>query len=145
MQGGYGAGVVESLVCVAAVILVDQRGRVLLQLRDELAANHPNYWGLPGGHAEPDETPLATASRELWEETGLRPDGELVLFGRQELPQTGRLKHYFCGATSASQADVVLGEGAAIIFVDGDEVLNGRPFTSGTAEMLERFLASDIY
>lgn len=32
---------------------------------------HGRYWGFPKGHAEADETPQATASRELKEETNL--------------------------------------------------------------------------
>lgn len=32
------------------------------------------YWILPKGHAEGDETPLVSATRELWEETGLVPE-----------------------------------------------------------------------
>ncbi|MGH2604916.1 MAG: NUDIX domain-containing protein, partial [Dehalococcoidia bacterium] len=32
------------------------------------------FWEPPGGGAEPDETPLETARRELTEETGLSPD-----------------------------------------------------------------------
>lgn len=31
-----------------------------------------SYWVLPKGHAESNETPLQTATRELFEETGLR-------------------------------------------------------------------------
>lgn len=30
------------------------------------------YWGFPKGHAEPEETPMDTARRELFEETGLK-------------------------------------------------------------------------
>jgi 8-oxo-dGTP pyrophosphatase MutT (NUDIX family) len=30
-----------------------------------------NYWGFPKGHKENDEMPLETATRELFEETGL--------------------------------------------------------------------------
>ena len=41
-------------------------------------------------------------------------------------------------------ADVVLGEGAAMLFIPPSELL-GRPFTPGTAEVLERFLASPEY
>lgn len=135
----------DSLIPLAAVLLVDRGGRLLLQLRDEHAPNHPNVWGLPGGHSDPDEEPAQTATRELWEETGLHPDGDLVLFARQELPEFGRVKHYFCGSTSASQDDVVVGEGAAIVFVPPDQLHDGRPFTPGTAEVLARFLASADY
>ncbi|MFC8617871.1 NUDIX domain-containing protein [Micromonospora purpureochromogenes] len=130
---------------VACVLLVDPAGRLLLQLRDGKAAYHPNVWGLPGGHREPGETAAETASRELYEETGLRPDGELRLFASQELPELDRVKHYFCAATRARQEDVVLGEGAAMLFVPPGEVLDGRPYTPGTVEVLTRFLASPEY
>lgn len=134
---------------IASVILVDRAGRLLLQLRDEHAPNHPNVWGLPGGHAEPGETPVEAAVRELWEETRLRPDGELNLFARWELPATAvapkREIYCFYGATSASQDDVVVGEGAAIVFVPPEQVLDGRPFTPKTARALARFLSSAEY
>ncbi|MBN9377806.1 MAG: hypothetical protein BGO14_04275 [Chlamydiales bacterium 38-26] len=32
---------------------------------------HAGHWGFPKGHPEPQETPLETATRELFEETGL--------------------------------------------------------------------------
>lgn len=42
-------------------------------------------WNLPGGKAEPDENPLQTAIRELYEETGLKLDSgvdiEHIYFG----------------------------------------------------------------
>ncbi|MFG2100100.1 NUDIX domain-containing protein [Micromonospora echinaurantiaca] len=130
------------MISISAVLLVDRDGRLLLQLRDEHAPNHPNVWGLPGGHGEPGETAEQAAARELREETGLRAEHGLCLFARQELPELGRVKHYFCGATGAGQDDVVLGEGAAILFLPAEEVLDGRPFTPGTAEVLARFLGS---
>ncbi|GAA1621213.1 NUDIX hydrolase [Catellatospora bangladeshensis] len=135
----------DAPVELAAVMLVDRTGRLLLQLRDEHAPHYPNIWGLPGGHVEPGETPAEAAPRELLEETALRPEEPLRLFLSQPLPATNRLKHYFYGPTSAVQDDVVVGEGAAIIFVPAGEILDGREFTPGTAVALAQFLASDEY
>ena len=133
-----------AVLMIACTFLVDRDGALLLQLRDDKAPYFPNVWGLPGGTIEAGETPAEGAARELWEEARLRPDGPLRLFARQELPDQGRVKHYFYGTTSARQSDVVLGEGAAMLFVPAAEVLD-RPFTPGSAEIIERFLASPEY
>ncbi|MBQ1034752.1 MULTISPECIES: NUDIX domain-containing protein [Micromonospora] len=133
------------MVVIACVLLVDPDGRLLLQLRDSNAPHHPDVWGLPGGHGEPGETPEQAAERELWEETGLRADGPLRPIAVQPFPELGRVKHYFLGRTRARQEDVVLGEGAAMVFVSGDEVLDGRPWTPGAVEVLTQFLASPEY
>jgi 8-oxo-dGTP diphosphatase len=132
------------VIHVACTFLVDRSGSLLLQLRDDKAPYYPNVWGLPGGAIEAGETPVEGAVRELWEETRLRPDGELRLFTQQELPEQNRVKNYFYGTTSARQEDVVLGEGAAMVFIPPAEVLD-RPFTPGSAETIKRFLASPQY
>ncbi len=36
-----------------------------------LILHNKGHWGFPKGHADPGETELQTAQRELWEETGL--------------------------------------------------------------------------
>ncbi len=59
----------------ASVIVEDERGRILLQLRSD---NH--CWGYAGGSVELDESIEAAAARELFEETGLVPNS-LELFG----------------------------------------------------------------
>ena len=50
----------------AAIVLRDDRGRVLLQRRTDF-----DFWGLPGGVLELGEDIQTCARRELLEETGL--------------------------------------------------------------------------
>jgi ADP-ribose pyrophosphatase YjhB (NUDIX family) len=54
---------------VAAAVLVEQEGRVLLVRR----ANEPfrGLWTLPAGFVDADEDPASAAARECLEETGL--------------------------------------------------------------------------
>lgn len=59
----------------ASVIVVDECGRILLQLRSD-----NNTWGYAGGSVEIDEKVEDAAKRELYEETGLVAD-DLQLLG----------------------------------------------------------------
>lgn len=126
---------------IACTFLLDRTGAVLLQLRDDKAPYYPNVWGLPGGAVEPGETPLEAATRELLEESALRPAASLRLFRRQVLPAERRAKNYFYGTTTSTQSDVILGEGAAMLFIPAAELLD-RPFTPGSAEVIAAFLRS---
>ncbi|AUH33644.1 8-oxo-dGTP diphosphatase MutT [Paracoccus tegillarcae] len=58
------------IVLVAAVLLIDPDGRVLLAQRPE-GKSMAGLWEFPGGKIEPGETPEAALIRELHEELGI--------------------------------------------------------------------------
>ncbi|MFV0301421.1 MAG: (deoxy)nucleoside triphosphate pyrophosphohydrolase [Paracoccus sp. (in: a-proteobacteria)] len=58
------------IVLVAAVLLIDPDGRVLLARRPE-GKSMAGRWECPGGKVEPGETPEAALIRELHEELGI--------------------------------------------------------------------------
>ena len=130
---------------VALVLLIDRSGAVLLQHRDGNTSVSPNQWGLPGGRIEPGETPEEAARRELLEETGLTAgDLEPLWNGprpfEEGFPHTVTV-HVFRGTTDATQDDVVVGEGRAMVFVPRDKVLD-RDLAASTAAVLPVHLAA---
>ena len=58
------------IVLVAAVLLIDADGRVLLAQRPE-GKSLAGLWEFPGGKVEPDESPEQALIRELHEELGI--------------------------------------------------------------------------
>jgi 8-oxo-dGTP pyrophosphatase MutT (NUDIX family) len=133
---------------VVVVFLVDPEGRILMQHRDLHAKVSPNQWALPGGKIEDDESPEEAARREVLEETGLTVDGiEHYLTGTRPSVSTvdGLVEmHVFCGPTDATQDDVVLGEGQAMVFLTPQEAL-ARDLGVTAALLVPGFLASPQY
>jgi 8-oxo-dGTP diphosphatase len=133
---------------VAVVLLLDRAGRILMQHRDANARTSPNQWTFPGGQIEPGEEPHDAARRELWEETGLREDGivPLGVFYRPSVFDNGNEVeiHAYCGTTEATQDDVVLGEGQAMVFVTIDEA-TAKDLGVTAALILPVFLGSEQY
>ncbi|QNN52852.1 NUDIX domain-containing protein [Nocardioides mesophilus] len=135
---------------LASVLLVDRRGWLLLQERDEHAAVAPEQWGLVGGHLDPGEGWEEALHRELLEETGLRLDGLELWFDEvvQHSPKVSthladRWK-VWVGATELGDDDIEVGEGRQIVFVDPAR-LGELDLTPGTAYLLPRFLESEDY
>ncbi len=135
---------------LASVILVDERGWILLQERDELAPVAPNQWGLVGGHVEPGEDWEHAMHRELEEETGLKLDGLELWFDEvvQHTPKisTHLADHWkiWVARVGLSDADIVLGEGRQIVFVD-PATFDGLDLAPATAHLLPMFLGSEAY
>jgi 8-oxo-dGTP diphosphatase len=133
----------------SCVLLVDARGRVLLQERDEQPVIDPEKWGLVGGHVEDGEEFEPAAYRELAEETGIElPPGALRLFREIEVfhEAYGTLDttRAFYAATDLTDGDVVLGEGRQIVFVDPDSA-RGLDLTTSGAIVVPAFLDSPEY
>lgn len=128
------------------VTLVDPRGRVLMQERDEHAPVWPDMWCFPGGGLEDGEAPAAGAVRELAEETGVVvPPEELTDLGRFELA-TDRgtfLFHAFVARTTLTDADVECHEGRQMVFVDPDALpdVDLVPSTALVAPVLTAWIA----
>jgi 8-oxo-dGTP diphosphatase len=132
-----------------SIILVDPRGRVLLQERDEHPAIDPECWGFVGGHVDPGEEPDDAAYRELAEETGIHLEPPEL-----ELWQAFSIYHeaygsvddvrIYTAATTLTDADVVVGEGRQIVFVD-PAALDGLPLTAAAGVVLPEFLGSERY
>jgi 8-oxo-dGTP pyrophosphatase MutT (NUDIX family) len=135
---------------LASVILVDERGWLLLQERDEFAPVAPNRWGIVGGHVEPGEDWDHAMHRELEEETGLKVDDLELWFDEvvQHSPKisTHLADHWkiWVARVAFSDDDVVVGEGRQIVFVDPAS-LGRLDLAPATAHLLPMFLGSEVY
>jgi len=135
-------------VPLAVVLLVDRRGWVLMQERDDGAPRAANQWGMVGGHVEDGEDFEPAAYREVAEETGLAlPPGTLQLWRDAEFTypdgHRGRY-HVYAGSVEVTDADIVVGEGRQIVFVD-PAVVPDLDLSASSRHFVPDFLDSDLY
>jgi 8-oxo-dGTP diphosphatase len=138
---------------IASVILVDPRGWLLLQERDEHALVAPNQWGLVGGHLEEGEEWETALYRELEEETGLRLDSGLELWFDEVVQHSPKVSTHladhwriWAGKVDLTDDDITLGEGRRIVFVDPARITDGSMDLAVATELvLPMFLGSDLY
>ncbi len=133
----------------AGVILVDRRGWILLQERDEFPAIDPEKWGLVGGHVEDGEDVEVAAHRELLEETGVRlPSGSLRPWDEFDVfhEAYGSLDrmHVFAARADLTDGDIVCGEGRQIVFVEPVRA-RSLDLTASAAIAVPGFLDSRLY
>lgn len=124
---------------MVSALLVNARGEVLLQLRDDrpglLFAGH---WTLPGGYVEPGETPDDAIRRELHEEMRIAP--RLTYWKSYLAPRADYTvqQHLYTGRLDTPAADLPLHEGQALRFAARGEV-EDLPLAFGFLPVLRDF------
>ncbi|HET7196132.1 MAG TPA: NUDIX domain-containing protein [Nocardioides sp.] len=131
----------------SSVALVDDRGWVLLQERDEHPVVDPEKWGFPGGGVEAGESFEAAAYRELAEETGVQLDAGLELFDEFvcTIEDLGDVPvAIYAVQLALTDDDVECHEGRQMVFVEPARALE-LDLTVSAARALPAFLSSDLY
>lgn len=127
---------------IAGVVLVDRRGWLLLQERDELAPVNPDEWSFVGGAVEPGEDDLSAALRELAEETEVTgvdlTHVDTIEYFCDDCGEDHVLALYLA-LTDLTDDDVVCHEGRQIVFVDPrtiDSLRWGRNMVHGLPRII---------
>jgi 8-oxo-dGTP diphosphatase len=131
------------------VLVVDRRGWLLLQERDQHAPLDADRWGLVGGHVEDGEDFPTAARRELAEETGLSMASNLTHWRDFAVRDrtTGEVEGtmaVFTAALDVTDDDIVVGEGRQIVFCDPNAVTD-LDLAEPAAEVVTGFLRSRMY
>lgn len=130
----------------AGVFLLAEGDRVILQLRDDIPTiDNPGMITTFGGQAEPGETAIDCALREIAEETGLRPEtSDLHYLGA--VSKRDRQGHMTaCAFFTLAEVDfdaMVITEGKAIVLSWGEIETDAR-VTSTCRDMARKIASRD--
>lgn len=144
------AGTDESPRRFVGVVLIDARGWILLQERDEHPVIDPETWSLAGGHVDAGESFQDAAYRELEEETGVRlARGVLQVFGEFLVDHrtaygTWDPMQVFVAAADLTDADIECTEGRQIVFVE-PAAARALDLSHAATDIVPAFLDSDLY
>lgn len=127
---------------VTGVLLLRRDGAVLLQHRDDKPGlAHAGMWAPPGGHAEPGESMLECARRELREETEYDCADLQFLMSFNATVETEpahQLAIFWCWYDGAQP--VTCHEGQALAFIGRSDVTN-YPIPAFVIEIWDAALA----
>ena len=105
--------------CVSAIWLLRQDGSTLLQHRDEKPGlRHAGMWVPPGGQAEPGESIIDCAQRELQEETEYNAADLRFLISHDRTYEDGveyKATYFWCWYDEIQS--IICHEGQALAFV----------------------------
>jgi len=132
----------------AAVLFVNPRGEVLMQLRDDIPTiRFPNHWGFIGGEIEEGETVEEGLRREALEEID-EVLGEVAFWGVYKSIASAPLPpvdlHVYVAALDKPAESLPLTEGQRVAFFLPDDALK-LDLVPSLRAMLPPFLESDLY
>ena len=107
----------------AGIILRDQDGRILLQLRDiNDRTVGPGLWSFFGGHIEGSEDLRTAALREFTEETALTLDPATLTPVARAQSFNGTQLYAYATTRPTDPSEIRLGEGAGFAFLTPDQI-----------------------
>ncbi|MEH2454846.1 NUDIX hydrolase [Nostoc sp.] len=116
-----------------AIAILYQKNKFLMQLRDNIPGIlYPGYWGLFGGHIEPDETPDLAVKREILEEIGYNLPS-FVEFGCYFDERV--VRHVFHAPLLVELNELVLNEGWDMGLLTLEDINQGNCYSENAGEV----------
>lgn len=96
----------KMILAASAIILKDKK--ILLLQRSNYTDRYPEYWGCPGGRAEPNETAEQNVIREVKEECGLSfTPTQIIKIGTWNQKKYYRFLGNWCGTIKIQEKEVM--------------------------------------